>query len=520
MLVGLIKNEIIIEGDEMKKLLLLLLIPIITIAEPMILKFVTVSDSQTIEIPLGTANEDKNNSEFTPNVTIDWGDGSNEHHTTNGNKTHVYAASGRYTVTITGELSHFGTSLFEYTSANRKALIEVVQWGDLGITNLSGAFQYCLNLTKVPPLPQMVTDLSYMFYHANSFNGNLSEWDVSKITNMSYMFWDCEVFNGNLSEWDVSSVTDMSGMFRNTEYFGMSTGGAYTPGDLSSWDVSNVTNMAAMFAGATRFNGDLSSWDVSNVTDMGSMFSYASIFNGDLSSWDVSNVTDMSGMFREAPNFKGDISRWNVSNVSDMSSMFYETSGFNGDLSEWDVSKVSNMSYMFYHAKSFNGKVDSWDISSITHMPNMFNGVSLTGEIYNSILIGWSTLDIGETQIPSNIHFDAGNSKYTSNGNNGRTVLVNDYNWVIIDEGFGNNTSITAGNTSSQPSISFNGMSLSFQKTLPYSVSIFSVQGRLLRNLSKSERIISLDKLGLASGVYQLRVVQGADVFTEQFMLK
>eukprot|EP00978_Attheya_sp_CCMP212_P003104 scaffold6371_cov43-Attheya_sp.AAC.1 len=35
-------------------------------------------------------------------------------------------------------------------------------------------------------------------------------------------------------------------------------------GDLSAWDVSNVTNMQAMFQSAQTFNGDLSAWDVSN----------------------------------------------------------------------------------------------------------------------------------------------------------------------------------------------------------------------------------------------------------------
>ena len=35
--------------------------------------------------------------------------------------------------------------------------------------------------------------------------------------------------------------------------------------DLSNWDVSSVTNMWSMFNNALAFNGDISSWDVSNV---------------------------------------------------------------------------------------------------------------------------------------------------------------------------------------------------------------------------------------------------------------
>ena len=38
--------------------------------------------------------------------------------------------------------------------------------------------------------------------------------------------------------------------------------------DLSCWNVSKVTNMGRMFESAFEFNNDVSSWDVSSVTDM------------------------------------------------------------------------------------------------------------------------------------------------------------------------------------------------------------------------------------------------------------
>ena len=59
-----------------------------------------------------------------------------------------------------------------------------------------------------------VTDMSSMFSGADSFNGDISPWDVSSVTDMSGMFADADSFNGDISPWDVSGVTDMSGMFR------------------------------------------------------------------------------------------------------------------------------------------------------------------------------------------------------------------------------------------------------------------------------------------------------------------
>lgn len=70
------------------------------------------------------------------------------------------------------------------------------------------------------------------------------------------MFTDSNSFNQNISNWDVSSVTDMSAMFANATSFNQ---------DISSWNVSNVYQMTQTFYNATSFNQNISSWDVSNV---------------------------------------------------------------------------------------------------------------------------------------------------------------------------------------------------------------------------------------------------------------
>ena len=79
-----------------------------------------------------------------------------------------------------------------------------------------------------------------------------------------------------------SGVTDMSRMFYGAESFNQ---------DIGSWDVSSVTDMEYMFFDATAFNQDIGSWDVSSVTDMEAMFCVARSFNQDLSGWCVSNLT-------------------------------------------------------------------------------------------------------------------------------------------------------------------------------------------------------------------------------------
>jgi len=73
--------------------------------------------------------------------------------------------------------------------------------------------------------------MSGMFWGSESFNQDISDWDVSSVTNMEYMFSYDSVFNQDIGIWDVSSVTRMEGMFFNNQAINQ---------DLSFWNVGNV----------------------------------------------------------------------------------------------------------------------------------------------------------------------------------------------------------------------------------------------------------------------------------------
>ena len=228
-----------------------------------------------------------------------------------------------------------------------------------------------------------LTDLSYLFSidDLESFNGDISAWDVSSVENMEYMFKSTESFNQSLNDWDVSSVENMDHMFKSAESFNQS---------LNDWDVSSVSNMNSMFQSASVFDGDISEWDVSSVTDMSSMFYNASVFNADISGWDVSNVIDMSSMFYEAVSFAADLSDWTVSSVTNMSEMFAYASDFDSNLDSWNVSSVTDMSFMFEYAYSFNVNLNSWNVENVTSMYNMFAHVSN----YESDLSSWNVSSV------------------------------------------------------------------------------------------------------------------------------
>ena len=83
--------------------------------------------------------------------------------------------------------------------------------------------------------------------------GHISDWDVSGVTDMSYMFHGARSFNQPLNKWNVSNVTNMGWMFYYAKSFNQ---------PLNSWDVSNVQSMINMFDGAISFNPKNATWDI------------------------------------------------------------------------------------------------------------------------------------------------------------------------------------------------------------------------------------------------------------------
>ena len=98
-------------------------------------------------------------------------------------------------------------------------------------------------------------------------------------------------------------------------------------GDISNWDVSRVTDMRMMFY-RSAFKGDISTWNVARVTDMRGMFDRAVAFNGDISAWNVARVTGMGTMFNSAISFRRSLcgAAW-VNSKADQTDMFYNSPG-------------------------------------------------------------------------------------------------------------------------------------------------------------------------------------------------
>ena len=321
----------------------------------MILTFYIASNGDSLSLPYWING--------TYSGTINWGDGGSSVNSY-ANRTHTYATSGNYDVTITGLVTEFSFGAYEGSNLQ---LVDIKQWGNIGINSYSGSFYDCNNLTGISATdyPILSGNISGMFESCELLGTtatNISNWNTENVTNMGSMFSNNTNFNSDVSSWNVSNVTNMGSMFANTNF-------NYS---LNSWNVSNVTNMNAMFS-ITPFNSDISSWNTSNVTIMNSMFKQASEFNQNISTWNVSGVTDMQSMFESADAFNQNINTWDVSSVTNMQGMFGGASVFNQNISTWNVSSVTNMINMFVNASSFNQDLSGWCVTNIPTTPTNFS---------------------------------------------------------------------------------------------------------------------------------------------------
>ena len=359
-------------------------------ATPLILTINTLlpgsSSSASFTVPI--------NPSYDYDYDVDWdNDGVYDDTRIKESITHDYATPGTYQIAIKG----FFPSIYFFNAGDREKLVSVDQWGDQSWETMSTAFHGCKNMVL----------------------NALDAPDLSMVNNTSNMFAFCETFNQDISFWDMSNIRFMRAMFNGAKSFNQNIG---------SWDVSQVTDMALMFASAEAFNQDIGGWDVSQVIFMERAFSGATQFNQNLNQWDVSQVIKMFDMFQNAVSFNGDIGSWNVGNVTQMSGMFNNANAFNQDISNWDVSKNTSLANLFREAQAFDQNLGAWDIDSVTDMFYMLFNSGLSALNYDSTLIGWSSQN-----VQPGVSLYAEGLAYC-NGVHAREALMNDKSWTFLGD--------------------------------------------------------------------------------------
>jgi surface protein len=244
---------------------------------------------------------------------------------------------------------------------------------------------------------------------------------------------------GLIGNWDVSRVTEFEDVFSVVDNPGVLN--TFNE-DISGWNMSNATDLQEMFQGQTLFNQDLSNWDVSNVTNFNDTFKECAAYNNggvNLNGWDVSSATNMSGMFDQASVFNQAIGDWDTRNVTTFSKMFKDAAAFNQDISSWNVENVQSMTSMFQGATSFVQDISAWNPFSLVtanfFLTNQADTATNTTN-YNALLVAWGAhADAGD--LNASVGIDFGATKYSgAPAIAGRLLLTGaPSSWTITDGG-------------------------------------------------------------------------------------
>lgn len=215
-----------------------------------------------------------------PNIVVEWGDGTSNSYNTTGFKTKTYASPGIYLVQVSGSMTQFNHGTTTSTFNNKRKLTRCLSFGNIGLTSMVQAFRSCINLIQAPlSIPNSITTISGMFRGCSSFNQPIGMWNTSNISFMTDIFRDAILFNQPINNWNVSKLAESYFMFYNASSFNQ---------PLDRWNLSNVTDPIFMFYNASSFNQPIEYWNISNMSNIQSnVLQNATSFNQSLGSWPI-----------------------------------------------------------------------------------------------------------------------------------------------------------------------------------------------------------------------------------------
>ncbi len=224
--------------------------PVIDSSEPFTSMWITTnagSANNTIVLPLVNSGN--------INFLVDWGDGTTDIITAWNDtaKTHVYAATGTYTVKIYGTIKGFQF----IGGGDRLKLLEISEWGVLDIST-DKTFFGCQNLTVSATDAPLISSASFerLFYNVNKTvqMGDIALWGqrmgAVPVTNMVSAFAFCTLFNQDLSLLNVSAVTGMTSMFAGSNSLSTANYSAM----LIAWEGKPHQNNVVAHFGNAKYN--------------------------------------------------------------------------------------------------------------------------------------------------------------------------------------------------------------------------------------------------------------------------
>jgi len=370
------------------------------------------------------------------NYQVNWGDGTVDNITTNGNKTHTYPAIGTYEIRIKGR---FPTMAFA-NGGDKAKLIEITQWGDLQWESWNQIFFGCSNLqitaTDQPDLSG-VTDATAAFAVCTGMT-SFPKIKMDAVQNLSYTWYACT----GLTSFPVIHLPAALNLTSTWQLCA----------SLTTFPVINITNVTNLF-GTWAQCANMTTFPVlntSNVTNFDSTWGLTGIVNFPMI--DTSKGTNFEECWLNCPNLETipalDLSKGltfeecldgcrklHTFGPTDMSSGINFDRAFRdtNDMTVWNAIDMSS-------GESF---VDTWrncefivtfsirSFDSMTDGTNCFLFDTLPTTDYSEILVALNT-----NNPNTGVTFHGGTSKYNPTGAAARAALLARVPaWTISDGG-------------------------------------------------------------------------------------
>ena len=309
------------------------------------LSFIKPSFNNVSIIKINSSNT--NSFSLTPveDCIVDFGDGQRQTYKGTGSQisiNHNYDTEKEYTITITGNHSHFRAPI---------RATEAIQLSDT-ITSCENMFNSCIFLTNIAEgfkIPNSVTNCSSMFAAAGFTNIPTSLTIPDSVTNCSDMFYDCTNLTIIPETFKIgNSVTNCSNMFMYT-FFKTLPSNFIIP--------NSVTDCHGMFN--ESFITDISNTNLTipdSVINCSGMFGFSQLTKLSNNFKLSKSATNMAGMFKNC-SLQHDISNiwpdFTSNSTIDISEMFFYEYGFNSVTGIIPADKLWNSGKTFNSAGCF-----------------------------------------------------------------------------------------------------------------------------------------------------------------------
>lgn len=273
-------------------------------------------------------------------------------------------------------------------------------------------------------------NMTRMLKQASIFNQSVAGIDTSNVTTLEGTFQQAVLFEGiGIENWITSNVITLDNTFDGNGLI-MSFNG-----NVSDWDVSNVASMYQTFPYCYSFNRPLN-WDTSSCATMFQTFVECINFNQDMPYFITNTTTNVTNFLSRCYAFNGQINTWDLSGITSggfgggLWEFMSDCTSFNQSVAGLNPVNAGGYHGAFQGCTALDQDFSSWPIVNITDADQMFDGVTLSNANYNALLISWAA-----QSVQNGVTFDGGNSHYDGAGIAAHNTLTGTYGWVITDGG-------------------------------------------------------------------------------------